>query len=169
MLHRRRAVGAVTHEFLVLEAITPDGVPMYIRLDRRPLSGQRRALFLLSSAATASDSAIFATCEEPLLASETSKLDAIVPFRDSPSLHDLGKLLWYIETEAPDYRLRKENCWFFCSVIQEVLTDLFRGHNHMGTLAHAELGRDIREKILARARGAEGLSASRARGSADPS
>ena len=56
MLHRRRAVGAVTHEFLILEAITPDGVPMYIRLDRRPLSGQRRALFLLSSAATASDS-----------------------------------------------------------------------------------------------------------------
>jgi len=56
MLHRRRAVGTVTHEFLILEAVTPDGVPMYIRLDRRPLSGQRRALFLLSSAATASDS-----------------------------------------------------------------------------------------------------------------
>lgn len=51
--------------------------------------------------------AIFATCEEPLLATETSKVDAIVPFRDSPSLHDLGKLLWFMETEAPDYRLRK--------------------------------------------------------------
>ena len=59
MLIRRRALGAVTHEFLILEAVTPEGVPMYIRLDRRPLSGQRRALFLLSSAATASDSVRF--------------------------------------------------------------------------------------------------------------
>lgn len=62
MLTRRRVLGAVTHEFLMLEAVTPEGVPMYIRLDRRPLSGQRRALFLLSSAATASDSVRFLFC-----------------------------------------------------------------------------------------------------------
>lgn len=51
--------------------------------------------------------AIFATCEDALLSAEQSKVDAIVPFRDSPSLHDLGKLLWFIELEAPDYRLQK--------------------------------------------------------------
>lgn len=58
-LSRWKDTGAVTHEFLVLQATTPDGVPMYIRLDRRPVKNPKKAIFLLSSATTASDSVRF--------------------------------------------------------------------------------------------------------------
>ncbi|KAF8310799.1 hypothetical protein DL93DRAFT_2099253, partial [Clavulina sp. PMI_390] len=146
---------------------TRDGCKVFIRLDRRPSATARFGgglaaaangkgpgwtgaagglVSLLSSAAVASDSAVFATCEEALLHTEVSKVDAIVPFRDSPTLWDLGRLLEIVESEAPEYRLRKE-----------VLTAMYRGHNHLGGLAHPDLGRDSRDKIIQKANSAGGL------------
>jgi hypothetical protein len=55
-LNRWRDAGTVTHHFLVLHATSPDGLPMYIRLDRRPMKDWRNALLLSSSPTAANDS-----------------------------------------------------------------------------------------------------------------
>jgi hypothetical protein len=65
-LSRWRDTGAVTHEFLVLQATSPDGLPMYIRLDRRPVKGGRSPILLLSSATAASDSVRVAGTPPPI-------------------------------------------------------------------------------------------------------
>lgn len=48
-LTRRRGLGSIPHDFLILEAMSPDGTPLWIRLEQRPSSNHLRFRFAMLS------------------------------------------------------------------------------------------------------------------------
>lgn len=92
-----------------------------------------------------------------------------------PTLRDLAELLNLIEEFSPDYDLMKvsvlnnflaflyhlfstasssycftpfqANCWFFASVVEEIMSSIFGGTYQKGALGHPNLGREKRAQI----------------------
>ncbi|KAF8320198.1 uncharacterized protein EI90DRAFT_2610070 [Cantharellus anzutake] len=58
-----------------------------------------------------------------------------------------AQILYAIAAEAPDYKLTKENCWFFASTTQEMLVRMFGAKYERGSLNHSTIGSERRERI----------------------
>lgn len=106
-----------------------------------------------------------------------SIVKARVEFKDArPTVLNLANLLRIMERESKDYKflsvrvlflssrfvyqstpsefqieltvnLIQENCWFFTSVIQEMLTDFFGGATIEGSIGREKLGPEVRKKV----------------------
>ena len=94
-------------------------------------------------------------------------------FEQPPNLMEFARLLRIITEEIVQYRvwpvrfLRRsyrpsstdlnaffdqENCWFFCSLLQQHLEGLETGWFKDGELRHANLAKDIRSRVYGRVR-----------------
>ncbi|KAF8308042.1 hypothetical protein DL93DRAFT_2171390 [Clavulina sp. PMI_390] len=79
-----------------------------------------------------------------------SRLRAHVTFssaEDFPRFCTIADLLRIMHRESNQYRLFSENCYFFTSVIQELLTNVCGGQLESGSLGHPNLGTEARGKI----------------------
>ncbi|KAF8335843.1 uncharacterized protein EI90DRAFT_3047295 [Cantharellus anzutake] len=90
--------------------------------------------------------------EEALLSGDPHTLQAKVRFRKPPTLMDLQVLLTVIGEESAEYDLFRENCYFFCSVVHQILYELHEGHMTVGEFHHQTLGGDARKRIVNRLR-----------------
>ena len=104
-----------------------------------------------------------------------SRLRAHVVFKyppNRPKFLTLADLVTILHEESRDYKLlsvcrcvpmnslsaailiilngKQENCYFFTSVIQELLTDLHGGEIVSGELGHKKLGAPIRQRVRKR-------------------
>jgi len=55
-----------------------------------------------------------------------------------------------LHEESRDYKLLSENCYFFTSVIQELLTEVHGGELVTGELGHKKLGAPVRQRVRKR-------------------
>jgi len=147
-LFRGRELGSNLHEFLVFAIVISPSSSVWGRLDRRPVA---KDSFLLSSPSAASDIIEFSSSKDTVLPPET-QLAAISSLNRHASLKDLATILSVVEEEAPEYRLLKENCRFFASVIEDSLISSFDGTYSHGQEGHADLAPEIRQKIRDRVR-----------------
>jgi len=93
----------------------------------------------------------FSSSKDTLLPPET-QISAMSSLNRHASLRDLATILSIVEEEAPEYRLLKENCRFFASVIEDSLISSFDGTYSHGQEGHADLAPEIRQKIRDRTR-----------------
>ncbi|KAF9519112.1 hypothetical protein BS47DRAFT_1388524 [Hydnum rufescens UP504] len=123
-----------------------DGEAIWLRLDRgsKPEGSTPRTSI---SRFTACDSATISSTEVQLRGLRLEiKAEVVFPV-DGPTAGDLRKLLNILSQESPEYRLWGENCKWFCSIVQESLTDFYSGEPRSGTLSHKDLGKKSRRRI----------------------
>ncbi|KAF9511831.1 hypothetical protein BS47DRAFT_1133896 [Hydnum rufescens UP504] len=79
-------------------------------------------------------------CDDPthLWNESWSEILVVTHFKDPPHLEVLGHLLSVMETESCKYKVYP-NCYFFCSVIYEILFSMSGGENVKGTPSHLSL------------------------------
>jgi hypothetical protein len=143
----------VRHEFLIVEAEVL-GPTIFLRLER---AAARTAptdftLLSISSVFRPDDTARVSISSEKLIAGEESDIRAEV--RYSPlgrvTLGTLQVLLSSFIEISQTYSLTKENCWFFCSVVMQLLCERFPDHILKGRYGHEKLGGEARDAIRAR-------------------
>ncbi|KAF8317139.1 hypothetical protein DL93DRAFT_2165797 [Clavulina sp. PMI_390] len=122
---------------------------LWVRLDRGAQLGYH-GIKSSSGVFPAHDSAALCSNREKLQKSTRStrkaKVQATVNFIEPPSLIDLANLLSILQEESSEYDAFKGNCYFFCSVIQEMLRE--RHENVMqGKPLHMNLNPDARQRI----------------------
>jgi len=126
----------IKHTYILLGVQPSHGQLFFLRLDRA--AGQDRNLWLrlrsVSSKFPPNDRVLMSCNEEPLHTPPKKVLSHVTFQRDSPCLGDLATLLRIMEQESTTYTLYPENCWFFCSVVQESLT---RSFLHSGSMNSA--------------------------------
>ncbi|KAF9520109.1 hypothetical protein BS47DRAFT_1336452 [Hydnum rufescens UP504] len=120
-----------------------DGVS--IRLERGPLA--RHGAFSRSHLNfPTNDMSRVSEMESRLVTEDLSRIAAIVEFDTPPTLDNLRRLLDIISEESKIYNVLKENCWFYATVIQDLLTDWCEGNLH-GTLSHLTYGGEGARKL----------------------
>ncbi|KAF8317137.1 hypothetical protein DL93DRAFT_2226498 [Clavulina sp. PMI_390] len=139
---------------------------VWARLDRR--AKQSHSLIKGSSGMFPADDTVMLCSSREVLerfSGSSSIVQATMIFCSTPSLGDLGNLLSILIKESPHYNLinvklvppslckayllsLEENCYFFCSVIQQILRERHECEIS-GTTLHDELSPDTRERIRA--------------------
>jgi len=98
-----------------------------------------------------------------------AKEEAVMTFPNPAPLIETARILYAIAVESQAYSLTKvsmfmlslcscwltsrnvqENCWFFASVIQEVLIGKFGGQYESGSLNNPRFGKGVRPSIVSR-------------------
>ncbi|KAF8315959.1 hypothetical protein DL93DRAFT_2166540 [Clavulina sp. PMI_390] len=142
-------VGAVTHRFILLELRRPRRKDVWLRLDRR--RGEKISvmkLLAMSSATKPNDRGMLSATKELLV--KGSFRENTQMFENSPNLARFSRLLRVIAEEIVSYHIWPENCWFFCSLIQQHLEGAETGWFVNGNLKYATLAREIRIRISSR-------------------
>ncbi|KAF8309238.1 hypothetical protein DL93DRAFT_2231111 [Clavulina sp. PMI_390] len=141
--------GPVLHRFLILELRREGRKVIWLRLDRR--RGEKISLikFLSASGVTKANDQAMLSSEKALLVGAANNENLQV-FANPPDLKDLARLLRVINEEIVTYRLWPENCWFFCSLVQQHLEGAETGWFMHGDLKYATLAVKIRARILNR-------------------
>ncbi|KAF9512546.1 hypothetical protein BS47DRAFT_1345322 [Hydnum rufescens UP504] len=149
-LVRRRRTAGVRHEFILLRVSIPTMTDMWIRLERsaRTRAGSPVASLSQSNFPT-NDTCKVSEKDSSLLTDDVSFIAAIVEFGTPPSLDNLERLLRIISEESKIYNVLKENCWFYATIIQDVLAKWCDGILQ-GTLSHLKFGWEARDRIHAR-------------------
>ncbi|KAF9519113.1 hypothetical protein BS47DRAFT_1379616 [Hydnum rufescens UP504] len=153
-LMRFEQLSGFRHQFLLLKIgmMPEDGDAMWLRLERGPKPENSTPRSSVSRF-TPCDSATISLTETQLLRGLRLEMKAEVVFPiDGPTAGDLRKLLNILSQESPEYRLWGENCKWFCSVVQESLTNFYSGELRSGTLSHRDLGKKSRRRISDRLR-----------------
>ncbi|KAF8292331.1 hypothetical protein DL93DRAFT_2174103 [Clavulina sp. PMI_390] len=147
----RQRVGLVQHRFVVIELSRNSHRNIWLRLDRRIERGISLLRFVRASGETnANDRASLSGTKHKLILTSTFENSRIL--EDPPCLADLIRLLRIICEELQIYRIWPENCWFFCSLIQQHLaasTDGWFSHS-THNVKHIEMGNAIRSNVFAR-------------------
>lgn len=146
-LMRRKDVRGVKHEFLVMRAQEPRGRIIWIRMERAANRTQPGLGALVSKFPARDTARISGTEEDILNEEERSTVEAEVHFDSPPTLLHLDKLLNIVTEESVHYTLWPENCFFFASVIQEILSARHNGRLISGKLGHKNLARAVRNRI----------------------
>ncbi|KAF8308021.1 hypothetical protein DL93DRAFT_2087418, partial [Clavulina sp. PMI_390] len=148
-LYRREIPSGVLHEFIMLRSVELPGRPsVWLRIDRTA-----RGYPSLSTRTLADDTARLAANENHHLMAGKSRLRAHVEFKyplKRPHFFTVSDLLSIIHQESTDYRLFSENCYFFTSIIQEILTEFHGGEIVSGSLGHKTLGASARRRVRRR-------------------
>jgi hypothetical protein len=134
------------HKFLLVEAKEPFGNTLWFRLERAADLTQPRGWFSKQSKFSPDDTARIARTENDLTRDGTSRVEAEIHFSEPVTLRSLQILLGLFISESTTYSLLSQNCWFFCSVVLEILSDTFL-HTLEGTLSHLSSGKDVRWRI----------------------
>jgi len=130
--------------------MSDEGVFIWFRLDRGAKIDGPMANSSVSQFPTC-DSVMISPSEVPLLRGVRfqKKAEVASPI-DKPTAGDLRRLLSILSEVSPEYRLHRENCKWFCSVVQEFLTNYYSGELRSGTLSHRYLGKESRNRIAGR-------------------
>jgi hypothetical protein len=150
---RRKATGRLRHEYLLVEAELPTGHALWLRLERFPdLTEMQMSPQTALSRFNPNDKAKLAGTMNLLGGPEDSRSKAELRFTsdEDVTLHALQVLLSAFIEISTSYTLPQENCWFFASVVLEVLSDQFPSQIVGGKLAHKELGIENRARIKQR-------------------
>ncbi|KAF8320191.1 uncharacterized protein EI90DRAFT_3080894 [Cantharellus anzutake] len=135
-------IDGVPHRFLILHVTRADGREFYLRLDRR--RDHKVPLWLFG----VRDAAVSGRLDHLLDFTNTkSGVEAVMVFPTPALLIVAAQILYAIAAEAPDYKLTKENCWFFASTAQEMLVRMFGAKYERGSLNHPTIGSERRERI----------------------
>jgi len=142
-------LGGVMHRFLLLELRRANRKDVWLRLDRRR-GGNVSLLrfFALSGVTKANDRALISAGKAPVVGQARAENRQV--FKTPPSLQDLRVLLAIICEEIVQYQIWPENCWFFCSLIQQHLEGAQRGWFENGSLKHASLAQYVRLSVATR-------------------
>ncbi|KAF8299629.1 WD40 repeat-like protein [Clavulina sp. PMI_390] len=117
------AGGLVQHRFLVLRLQRPNRKDIWMRVDRRRDHGVSAIRFALAGGTTeANDEVVLSANEGKLIG--TASLETSQDLANAPTLHKLSSLFRIIGAQLVQYRLWPENCWFFCSLVQQHLVGL---------------------------------------------
>jgi len=140
----------VRREFVLLRVSIPNMTDLWIRLERsvRARAGSPVTSYSFSDF-PANDICKVSEKDSSLLTNDVSLIAAVVEFSTPPSLDNLERLLTIISEESRIYNIRKENCGFYASTIQDVLTEWCDGFLQ-GTLSHLKFGAEARDRIRAR-------------------
>jgi hypothetical protein len=145
-LIRRREIKGLQHEFLLVEAMLSDGQAIWLRLERAAVRRPSREFTFrsVSMVFPPDDTARIACAPQSLFRAEESEIKTEITFTTSRvSLHTLGVLLSSFVQESKAYSLMFENCWFFCSVVLQLLCEAFPDHHAKGELRRDGRGRGV--------------------------
>jgi len=148
-LMRHKELHRVQHEFLVMRIKAPSGRILWLRLDRAAGQIQSGVRRFLSEFAARDGARVYANEDQLKNDMAPNKVKARVFFDSPPTLLHLEKLLTVITQESKIYTVWQHNCYFFASVIQEILTVRHRGRLD-GKLDYKTLGQDLRDRIRTR-------------------
>jgi hypothetical protein len=142
----------VKHEFLIVKMTIahPRGRIVWLRLERSAKA--RSTMWSIMSEFPSNDMVKVAGKLGYLLDEQApSDLETQVDFKPSKlaSLAALRLLLSCLTKESPKYKLLNENCYFFCSVIVQLLCEKFE-HEVKGEIRHRGLAKDVRDEIRTR-------------------
>ncbi|KAF8306156.1 hypothetical protein DL93DRAFT_244496 [Clavulina sp. PMI_390] len=149
-----------THRFVVLQLRQEggDGRNIWMRLDRRRGAGVSRFKFVLMSSGTKANDLAKLCADHTQLVEQADPLEYYKTLPDLPPLGDFSKFLRIMLEELLQYHIWPDNCWFFCSIIEQHLVSLVLspGSNYEWFAAagldikHLDMGNDYRERIFAR-------------------
>jgi hypothetical protein len=153
IVHRKEITG-VKHEFLLLEvhvtSVSRGNHVIWLRLERSAKIRQKGMRFWSFLSEFPSNDTVRVAGSPKLLleGSQNSEIQAEVQFDPSTNvtLAVLRLLLSCLAEGSPKYNLWKENCWFFCSVVLDLLCEAFP-HDMEGKITHKILGKDVRGDI----------------------
>jgi hypothetical protein len=149
IIHRTE-IGGLTHEYLLVEVeLVADSV-IWLRLERSAARHSTSDFSVSSffSVFPSKDMVRLASDQNLLLGNQPSKVLTEVHFAhpEQVSLYVLCMLLSAFAEQSKNYSLSKENCWFFCSVVVEMLCEKF-AHRMTGEFHHRSLGRKKRNAV----------------------
>ncbi|KAF8294455.1 hypothetical protein DL93DRAFT_831958 [Clavulina sp. PMI_390] len=147
----RQQRGPITHRFVVLQLSRETQDNIWLRLDRRLERGVSFLKFLKASGETrANDSASLSGTKHRLIAGATRENVRVL--EHPPSLANLNRLLRIISEELQTYSIWPENCWLFCSLVEQHLAAAESGWFVHGTrnVRHISMGNAIRSNVFAR-------------------
>ncbi|KAF8328411.1 uncharacterized protein EI90DRAFT_1573590 [Cantharellus anzutake] len=140
--------GSLSHRFVLL-AGERNGHEFWIRLDRRPNTQSTFRLLFSPPDGGAKDANL--ALNQAHVLEDQEKMEAQVHFPTPIPLKSFGTVLNIIRDGSTLYGLRKENCWFFSSVIQEISIQFFGGSfRRLDRLNHPTLSYPLRKAIKAR-------------------
>ncbi|KAF8332041.1 WD40-repeat-containing domain protein, partial [Cantharellus anzutake] len=134
----------VLHRFLIFQLRRPEKKDIWLRIDRRA------GLNLLSLArklgkTRANDTAQLSASEKVLAG--RARRENIQEFQRPPFLGDFGAYLRIICEELMEYKVWPENCWMFCSLLQDYLEISGDGRYTFGGSVARSMAPLIRGKI----------------------
>ncbi|KAF8307942.1 hypothetical protein DL93DRAFT_2231938 [Clavulina sp. PMI_390] len=144
----RQTSGGVAHRFVLLEVCRPDQNDVWLPLDRRTATGVSfMRLLRLSGETVANDSAMLSGNGQDLIAN--AKLENSRTLSKCLRLADLNRLLSITTEELEKYRIWPDNCWFFCSLVQQHLVEAEPGP-FRDKVQHMKMGNEVRRIVFAR-------------------
>ncbi|KAF8313658.1 hypothetical protein DL93DRAFT_2097689 [Clavulina sp. PMI_390] len=139
------------HRFLVLHLSRHGKKDVFLRLDRRTNASRTKLFF--SSSVPASDEATLSPTKSRLIPSDAKRENRLAfPPSQRPTLYELQIFLSVIIEEMVIYKVWPENCWFFCSLVQQHLARAEDSYFDIGSLQHPNLARNVRNQIQERVR-----------------
>ncbi|KAF8320416.1 hypothetical protein DL93DRAFT_2164033 [Clavulina sp. PMI_390] len=153
--------GVVTHRFVVLHLRRDGRKDIWMRLDRRRGQGVSPSRFLFGSGTTQANDRVGTISPGGYLQTGVADIKRL----------DLNQLLRIITKELQQYKIWPENCWFFCSLIQQHLSGVAHGARDIqesnawfaesgANVQHAKLGKRIRKRVFERYWGEECIPSS---------
>ncbi|KAF8325169.1 uncharacterized protein EI90DRAFT_3073181 [Cantharellus anzutake] len=139
----------IPHRFLILDVFdSARGRHLFFRLDRR--RDQNESSISSSRPSHAIDGVHTSGKLDCLLDRRSVRKEAELNLRIQASLLEVGLILQAVIDVCPQYRLFQEDCWFFVSIVQEILQTNYSGEYEMGGLNDGRRKRDVRERIWQR-------------------
>ncbi|KAF8306153.1 hypothetical protein DL93DRAFT_2232698 [Clavulina sp. PMI_390] len=153
----REPAGPVAHRFIVLHLHRSQRKDIWLRLDRRRGQGISLFKFVMGSGVTKANDRATLSADQAQLVQQAS-LETSRSLQNRPTLRDLSRLLRIVNEELLRYRIWPENCWFFCSLIQQHLAGATLAHQPDSewfiesrvNIQHVKLGKGIRERVFQR-------------------
>ncbi|KAF8342236.1 uncharacterized protein EI90DRAFT_3208365 [Cantharellus anzutake] len=137
----------ILHRFLILQLRRPGKRDIWLRIDRRAgLSPLKLAQKLGKT--RANDTAQLSASEKDL--TRKARQENIQIFKRPPFLGDFGVYLRVICEELLEYRVWPENCWMFCSLLQEHLGISGDGDYTFGIPVARNIASLVRQRISER-------------------
>ncbi|KAF8309921.1 hypothetical protein DL93DRAFT_2230639 [Clavulina sp. PMI_390] len=145
-------VNFITHRFLILRLRRQGRKDVYLRLDRRAASEISLTKLVFSGGHTvARDEANLSPTKSRLI-EKSAKAENHLSF-SAPNFPRLGELKLFLDVIREELLLYKawpENCWFFCSLVQQYLASSVFSTFDFGHLMHTTLAKQVRMKVYER-------------------
>ncbi|KAF8338050.1 uncharacterized protein EI90DRAFT_3041422 [Cantharellus anzutake] len=138
----------ILHRFLILQLCRPGRKDIWLRIERRAGLGFLSLVRKLGTT-PAHDTAQLSASKEALAG--RARQENTQEFKRPPFLADFGEYLRVISEELLEYKIWPENCWMFCSLLQEHLGGSGDGYYTFGRAVTPNTAPFIRGKISERA------------------
>ncbi|KAF8308166.1 hypothetical protein DL93DRAFT_2087323 [Clavulina sp. PMI_390] len=136
--------GLVLHRFVVLKLHRSGRKDIWLRLDRRREDASQVRFMVARGTTKANDKGMLSAIKSRLVGQANRENKKVFP--NPSTLKELCRLLGIIIDELVSYRIWPDNCWFFCSLVQQHLGGVFVD----GGPNYAPSAPDIRARIFGR-------------------